>query len=77
MMRGDSLGIDLAHDGVSLFQCKPLGVFILAGQGHILVQVALPGRLNDGGADGGAAAALPERLVAGNQLLQLLSATRT
>ena len=77
MMRGGSLGVDLAHNGVPLFQRESLGVLVLARQGHVLVQVALPGRLNDGGADGGAAAALPERLVAGNQLFQLLKATRT
>ena len=77
VMRADSLGVDLAHDGVALFQCKSLGVFVLARQGHILVQVALPGRLNDSGADGRAAAALSERLVAGNQLLQLLHAIRS
>ena len=69
---GGALGVDFADDGVALVHGEALGVIFLARQLHVLVQVALACRLNDGRADGRPTASLAQRLVAGNQLLQLL-----
>lgn len=70
----NSLGVDLADDAVALGHGQVLGVVV--GQHDVAVQVALLGRLDDGRADGRAAPALAQRLVAADQLLQLLAARR-
>ena len=63
-------GVGLADNAISLGQVQVLSIAFR--QLDVLVQVALPGRLNDGVADGRAPARLSQGLVAGDQLLQLL-----
>ena len=71
-----ALAVDLAHDAVAVIQAE-VGGGVSLRQGDVAVQVALPRGLDDGAADGRAPGALPQRLVAGYQLLQLLPGDMT
>ena len=64
-------GVGLPYKAVPLCYVQLLCIFIR--QFNVLVQITLPGCLDDGIADGRAAARFPQGLVAGDQLLQLLN----